>query len=91
LIGVDAGEQCRLDAEIAQDAVERRIPEAADAVLVDLDVLRLLLEPVDDGGRQESLVSTRAPLPGSGSPIPKPLPEALKMCSWLGGMFMRSG
>ena len=50
LVGVDAGEQHGARAEVAQDGIERRVPEAADAMLVDLDVLGLLLELVDHGG-----------------------------------------
>src|SRR6516164_2438107 len=48
LIGVDAGEQDRPDAKIAQDAIERCVPKAADAILVDLDVLLLLRQFVDN-------------------------------------------
>src|SRR5947208_2508899 len=44
LVGVDAGEQYGAHTEIAQDRIERGVPEAADAVLVDLDVVGLLFE-----------------------------------------------
>src|ERR1700678_2629545 len=50
LIGIDASEKDRLGAEISQNAVEWRIPESADAIFVDLDVMRLLLKLVDDSG-----------------------------------------
>src|SRR6266436_4013841 len=38
LVGVYPGEQYGADAEILQDAVERRVPEAADAIFIDLNV-----------------------------------------------------
>src|SRR3546814_8990665 len=50
LVGIDAREQHGADIEVAQDAVERRVPEAADAVFVDPDVFQLLLQLVDHGG-----------------------------------------
>jgi len=34
LIGVDAAEEQRLDVEVLEDAVQWRIPKAADAILV---------------------------------------------------------
>src|SRR5262249_22150205 len=44
LVSIDAGEEDRANAEIAQDAVQGCVPEAADAILVDLDILRCLPE-----------------------------------------------
>ena len=46
LIGVDAAEEQRLDVEVLEDAVQWRIPKAADAILVDLDVAGVRLELV---------------------------------------------
>lgn len=46
LVGVDAAEEYSLHLEIAQDAVERRVPETADPILVDFDVFRQLRELV---------------------------------------------
>ena len=77
LIGVDAGEQDRAGAEVAQDAVERRVPEAADPVLVDLDVVWSCSSSSTTAAAQESFSSTGAPLPGSGSPRPMPMPFGL--------------
>src|SRR6202795_3412123 len=56
LIGIDAAEEQRLDVEVLEDAVQWRIPKTADAILVDLDVFRKLLELVDDGGRPAVLL-----------------------------------
>src|SRR4030081_247670 len=47
LIGVDAAEEQRLDVEVLEDAVQWRVPKTADAILVDLDIFRKLLELVD--------------------------------------------
>lgn len=44
LIGVHSGEEQGADVEVPQDAVERRVPEAADSILVDAVVTRLALE-----------------------------------------------
>src|SRR5258708_5848222 len=44
LIGIDACKQDCADAEVAQNAVERCVPESADTILVDLDVFRRLDE-----------------------------------------------
>jgi len=87
MIGIDAAEEQRLDVEVLEDAVQWRIPEAADAILVDLDVFRKLLELVDDGGRPAVLLSKCAPLPGSAPPMPIPLPSRLKTYSVVGGRF----
>ena len=77
LVGVDAGEEHRAHAEVAQDAVERRVPEAADAVLVDADVAGLRVQLVDDRGRPAVLLAARRAAPGSGSPRPMPTPAGL--------------
>ena len=50
LVGVHAGEQEAAHAEVAQDPVERRVPETADPVLVDQDVAGLGDQLVHDGG-----------------------------------------
>ena len=50
LVGVDAGEQDGAHAQVAQDAVQRRVPETADAVLVDADVAGQRREFVHHGG-----------------------------------------
>ena len=64
LVGVDAGEQHRARAEVAQDRIERRVPEARDAILVDLDVVGFLLELVDDCGRPRVLLQYRRAVAG---------------------------
>jgi hypothetical protein len=65
LIGVDAAaEERRLDVEVLEDAVQWRIPEAADAILVDLDVFRKLLEFVDDGSRPTVLLQQMRAIAG---------------------------
>src|SRR5216683_5924463 len=56
LIGVDAAEEQRLDIEVLEDAVQRRVPEAADAIFIDLDIFRKLLQFVDDGRRPAVLL-----------------------------------
>src|ERR1700722_4548483 len=47
LIDINASEKNRLGAEVAQDRVERSVPKTADPILVDLNVMRLLLQFVD--------------------------------------------
>ena len=64
LVGVDAAEEQRLDVEILEDAVQWRIPKAADAILVDLDVFGKLLELVDDGGRPAILLEQMRAIAG---------------------------
>src|ERR1700730_10030233 len=64
LVGVDATEHERFYVEIAQDAVERRVPEAADAIFVDLDVFGKLLELVDDRRRPTVLLQKVRPVAG---------------------------
>ena len=57
LIGVDAREQDRFDSKVAQDAVERRVPETADAILVDLDVVGFLRQFVEIGSKPVALLA----------------------------------
>src|ERR1700730_9354692 len=50
LINVYSCEEDRTCPQIAEYAVKWRVPEAADPIFVDLDVLRLLLELIDNSG-----------------------------------------
>src|ERR1700677_2446371 len=56
LIGIDTAEEQRLGLEIAQNAVEGRIPKAADPIFVDLYVFRQLRQFVHYCGRPAILV-----------------------------------
>ena len=64
LIGVDAAEKDSLHLEIAQDAVERRVPKTADAELVDFDVFRQLFEFIDHSRRPTVLLQKMRAVPG---------------------------
>jgi hypothetical protein len=48
------------DLEIAQHAVELRVPEAADAIFVDVDVVGHLFKFADNGGRPTVLLQHAA-------------------------------